>query len=227
VNYPPASAPDTNIYTAGKWRIEVRPSIPSDTVIYLHTIQAGDSTTSALPGGNLLISDYSAGIDWADTLYFFPLNGELEVTTHFLGNIPGNRNTGIFAVDLKPGSYYIKVDGNNLNTAIADSSGILVSPVNLGAGNHTIEITRVVTGINNTVTPLPLKIFPNPANNILNIQLPGSPTSFKLYIYNTNGSLVLYRLNRLMPDISNLPEGLYFIRLISGDKLYTTSFLKH
>gem|GEM_PF-485626 len=140
-NYPPLSPPDTSYYTPGKWRIEVEPLSLTDSVVFLHTISVGDSTDVALPGGLVLQTGYSVGADWNDTLYFFPAKGDTAVLYHAFTNVAGSRNVGIFAADLKPGFYFLKVDGIVQTTVATDSNGIIQGSLGIPPGNHTIEIS--------------------------------------------------------------------------------------
>jgi hypothetical protein len=162
LNYPPLTLPDTVFYSPGRWRIEVQPSNPEDSIVFLHTIDIGDTIHVALAGGLALQSNFSVGADWEDTLYFFSSKGDTNVDYHVFQGINGARNIGIFAADLLPGFYSLKVDGFIAVTVCTDTNGILKSALELSSGNHTVEIaysittsiTGQVTYNNNNSTPL-------------------------------------------------------------------------
>jgi hypothetical protein len=223
-NYPPLAPPDTTYYTSGSWRIEVRPTASSDTVIFLHTISIGDSTNMATTGGAVLQSAFSVGADWGDTLYFFAADAGTEKNYYAFENISGNRTAGLFAADLKVGSYYVKVDGFVFATINTDSNGILQSSVVMAAGNHLVEIAAVTTGVYDPAQAIPLSIFPNPASSELTIQLPASTLLTKVNIYNSKGALIASKQNEYRINIARLPGGLYFITVKRGNKVFRAKF---
>lgn len=68
-------------------------------------------------------------------------------------------------------------------------------------------------------------IFPNPANTEINIVLP-SNDSTKIEISNAMGQLIINDQNKSKIDISNLPNGLYFISVKQGQRSYTQKLIK-
>ena len=73
-----------------------------------------------------------------------------------------------------------------------------------------------------------LKLFPNPARDIINIQMLQSQNDNRVMIYDLTGKLMLNKeLTSPNLNIENFPTGLYLVRVISGDgKIYTTKFVK-
>ena len=225
INYPPLIDPDTLYYTPGTWRIEVKPTALTDTVVYLHTIDIGDSTNIAVAGGIAMQNNYSVGADWNDTLYYFSMNADTGKMYHVFDNVSGNRSIGIFATDLSVGVYNIKVDGITTATVSTDSNGILQSSANLIAGSHIIEIDLNMTAINEIYKKHLLSVFPNPTYSELNI-VPSSSDPFVINIYDIKGKLVMKNANQRKLNVSNLSAGLYYIQLKQGDIYYTTKFIK-
>ncbi len=225
-NYPPLYIPDSTKYTPGKWRIEVKPTTITDTVVYLHTIDIGDSTNAAIAGGIALQNAYSVGTDWNDTIYFFSNDADTGKTYHMFNNISGSRTIGVFAADMRLGAYNIKIDGLTVSTATTDTNGILQSSINLSAGNHLIEITPNGVNIKEFKETYPLIVFPNPANSELNITLKTLILPISVCIYDNNGKVVINKLNKLKINISGLSTGQYFIQVKQGGKYYTAKFIK-
>lgn len=225
-NYSTIDIPDTTFFTPGKWRIEVKPIVLTDTVVYLHTIDIGDSTDIAVAGGIAMQSTFSIGADWNDTLYFFSNDADTGKVYHVFTNVSGNRTVGIFATDLTIGLYNIVVDNQTIASVPSDINGILQTSALLSSGNHTIEIILNITGINNTQKPDPLFIFPNPANTELNILFSPSNSPFEIIIYDIMGRLVNRTYNKTKVDISSLPSGQYYIQLIQDDNYYSSKFIK-
>ena len=225
-NYAPASNPDTTFFTPGKWRIEVRPTTLTDTVVYLHTIDIGDSTNIAVASGIAMQNTISVGTDWNDTLYFFSNDADTGKVYHVFYNVPGNRSVGKFATDLIEDKYDIKVDGLTIETVPTDGNGILKSALSLTTGNHTIEIALNTTSINEFRKENTLIIFPNPTYSELNISPPSTTTPFVIKIYNVNGKLVMKKANKIKLNISSLPSGQYFVQMIQNDHYYSTKLIK-
>ncbi len=225
-NYNTITSPDTSFYSPGSWRIEVRPTEITDSVIYLHTIDIGDSDNVATAGGIALENNTSVGVDWNDTIYFFSKDAEINKDYHIFSNISGNRTIGIFASDLSENTYYIKIDGTITETIPTDENGIIQTSLSLSAGNHTIEITLNNQTSNSLKTNNPINIFPNPANKELYISLPPSSKDFEINIINIKGQLVMSTFNKSLIDISSLSSGQYFIQIKQDNKSFYARFIK-
>lgn len=226
-NYAPLINPDTTFYAPGKWRIEVKPSVVSDTVVYLHTIDIGDSTNIAVATGTAKQNSFSVGADWNDTLYYFSNDADTGKVYHVFNNVSGNRTIGIFANDLTAGIYDIKVNGIAVVTVPTDENGILQSSVNLATGSYIVEIVLVSTSINEVNKTNSLTIFPNPTNSELNIVIPSSSYPYEIIIYDTNGKVVIKCSDRTRLNIYSLSSGLYYIQVIQANKYYSTKFIKN
>jgi hypothetical protein len=71
-------------------------------------------------------------------------------------------------------------------------------------------VPSLVTGINEIISNDFIKIFPNPANNKIFIQGKDNFQSFQIKILNIMGEVILLS-NKKEIDISNLPNGVYFV----------------
>ena len=75
-----------------------------------------------------------------------------------------------------------------------------------------------------------IKIFPNPASESLNILLGFEGVPFRIEIFNTKGELVrdLQGNEELVQvDISDIPKGLYMLKVRIGSTLVTQKFVKN
>ena len=79
--------------------------------------------------------------------------------------------------------------------------------------------------------PVSLLFYPNPASDIMNIKLDNNVMPYDIIIYNNIGSEV-YRLREINPfkevfqiRLNHLPQGTYFMRLISSKKVYNKPFV--
>jgi len=70
-----------------------------------------------------------------------------------------------------------------------------------------------------------ISIFPNPANTEINIVFPSSDNA-QIEISNVMGEVVIKKENKSKIDISNLTNGLYFIRIIQGQKRNVQKLIK-
>ncbi len=143
-NYPPDAMSNASYYPGGSWRIEVRPNtIPADgNVVYLHTIDIGETTNPSKAGGIAFQNETSIGTDWDNTLYFFAADGGIEKDGHIFEGVTGGRTVSIHAADLLPGLYGIKIGGTVVTTKNTDDNGVLQASANLPAGKHTVEICK-------------------------------------------------------------------------------------
>lgn len=227
VNYPPSVAPDTLYQTPGKWRIEVRPNTISDSLIYLHTIKVGDSANVAAPGGISQKNNYSIGVDWDNTLYYFNAHGDTSCNYHVLSNIPGGRTGNIIACDLKRTILYdVKINGVVVTTAVSDTNGVLKKSVILPPGLCLVEITQDVTNIIPVAKePKLYEIFPNPAAGIIFIKDVNDRAEkpIQLTIFNLNG-LKISGQNTTSNRWSqiDLPAGVYIFKINDGNKTYSS-----
>ena len=74
-----------------------------------------------------------------------------------------------------------------------------------------------------------MEVYPNPVSKEFKVLLNGSQKSLRLELFSLTGVLLLSRniTNGEATDISEYPEGLYFLRVFDADsfKVYNTSLL--
>jgi predicted esterase len=70
-----------------------------------------------------------------------------------------------------------------------------------------------------------LDVFPNPTNNVLNIQL-DSQGNFDVEIVDAFGKIMIQAKNRNRVDVSGLSNGVYFLQVKQGDKTYLKKFIR-
>ncbi|AEV98828.1 peptidase [Niastella koreensis] len=109
------------------------------------------------------------------------------------------------------GTYYAQVYGyNGANSA----STCYTLKVQLGTASR--MATDVITSNVQKV-----QVFPNPATNIVNLNLTGFTGKSDVSLFDVNGRVVLTRLVSTVNsqfDISALPKGIYMMRIKNGDK---------
>ena len=76
-------------------------------------------------------------------------------------------------------------------------------------------------------TDIELHIYPNPANNTINIEYDGSADQASYFLINPHGSVVMSGyLNNNNIDISAIPDGLYFLHVIIDDNQKVSKIIK-
>ena len=100
--------------------------------------------------------------------------------------------------------------GNNTNTGVK----------NLGV----ITNNTIVLSLNDLRNDNHITIYPNPANEFLNIETKGNIK--EIYLYNNIGQLLLTTFEKKI-NLQNLQNGLYFIRILLKDgTIYTEKIIK-
>ncbi|MDD5569665.1 MAG: T9SS type A sorting domain-containing protein [Bacteroidales bacterium] len=72
-------------------------------------------------------------------------------------------------------------------------------------------------------------IFPNPANTTITIELPQTTTKSTLSVFNITGEEVIKQQiiqTKIELDVSRLPSGMYFVRIISNKAVYIEKIFK-
>jgi hypothetical protein len=152
---------------------------------------------------------------------------------------------------LRDGDYYFYLyDPNlpaNIKTQIKNTKFSDVIKRNTGLANlvanvfHTEECAEVdaargtqpVTKINSTETIKTngIKIFPNPARDVLNVELSNANETSVVKIFSATGELVKtfvtgVNKNNLQINVSGLARGVYAINIITGVEMKSFTFIK-
>jgi hypothetical protein len=76
----------------------------------------------------------------------------------------------------------------------------------------------------NEIASLDFKVYPNPTNSILNIEIPQNTEGVSILIFNAIGSVVA-KTNKLNIDVSNLPSGIYWAQVKQKEKIGMQRFI--
>jgi hypothetical protein len=74
-----------------------------------------------------------------------------------------------------------------------------------------------------------LRIFPNPANNQLEVEIPNEALYGRLLVYNLTGKKVyqgIVRQSVVQIDVSHLPDGLYLVTYAKNSLTASGKFTK-
>lgn len=143
--------------------------------------------------------------------------------------IPMNRDgyTWTVTLDLLPGTYEwgaIEADGTEFGIWLIDGDNLVMSVDEGGAVSGTVTYTTMIT--NAQTLPYGSRIYPNPANNLLNLEIPGL-TAYQLI--DISGRVVMdqptaHGNQRI--DLSELESGIYLIKILAGDIVFTSKLVK-
>jgi polyhydroxybutyrate depolymerase len=129
---------------------------------------------------------------------------------------------------------YITQDGGHswpggIQTAIGDPVSNFINASDLMWNffqQHTLDCEIVSVEKQNIQERPTIQIFPNPTNSKINIQSSVNWSSIKVSIFNTQGQEILCVMGQTEIDISNLTDGLLFIKIEMDNIIRTDKLLK-
>ena len=71
-----------------------------------------------------------------------------------------------------------------------------------------------------------ISLFPNPVSNVLNIDHGLKNNNSKIEIYNSGGKMMMQDQLINSVDVSLLPAGIYYLKIISNESVITEKFIK-
>lgn len=125
--------------------------------------------------------------------------------------------------DVNTGKLKYQHNGDN---ATADNFSFTVKNPErglLGTPIFNIIITQT-TAVNNEIPGVVVNVFPNPADNIVEVQLEGEfGKQFNISLLNMNGQIIsdeVIKTSSTKIDVSNLASGIYIVRIVSDKGFY-------
>lgn len=128
-------------------------------------------------------------------------------------------------------NWQVRTASNYFNTIVIDGTMRFVSPTtaevylttnSLGILKDIIDFSTLGTS-NPVIVKDDISIYPNPAQDVINIKLGNNASKLKVTIYNTAGQLVLTSENKTSIDISGLLKGVYLLKV---DQENATTIIK-
>jgi hypothetical protein len=148
------------------------------------------------------------------------------ISTHVYDNTSANPNNPNNPPQLV-------VAGENTNDEMLFDSFYLTLYQN---GDENINIDSLITVSIKEINENPeksfnVKIYPNPAKDILFIENTGNLSSYEFKIYNSVGQIIFRRKSELKNsiepvNISNLPSGIYILEVVSDGNRIIKKFIK-
>jgi hypothetical protein len=96
-----------------------------------------------------------------------------------------------------------------------------------------IDTTNAPIGISNLQGTLNVKLYPNPAQNFVNIETKTLNGLGSIAFHNLSGAVIKQQIlnfsenSNIQLDISDLPAGIYFTKIFAGGKLFHHKILKN
>ena len=140
----------------------------------------------------------------------------------------------IYWYDVVSGGTILATGPNFTTPALEETTSYYAENINsTDCASERVEVTATISGLGvETINSSErIKIYPNPTNSIININIDRSIEDLGLNIYNSNGLLVktehYFNANDLKLDLTELPQGIYVIKLIEkGNIIAESSIVK-
>lgn len=104
--------------------------------------------------------------------------------------------------------------------------GVMTQSLGLTGYTAKVSFANVLSVPENETNPLNFSLFPNPAENVLNISVAENIRAFTVRVYDLSGREVLAETNSRMLDISSLAKGAYVIEISDGENAAREKFVK-
>jgi len=176
------------------------------------SITIGPSTLTNTGGMDILVAEYDTN---GDALWAKSASGS------------GDENLTGIALDASGDPL---VAGNFLSPTLAFDTIILTNPS--GPTTYDILFAKLessTTGIKGLKDSFNFSLFPNPATDKITIEISGEKVECNLTIVNIEGQeLITRQINKpkTQIDISSLPGGIYFVRLMGERTIQVGKFIK-
>jgi hypothetical protein len=213
-----------------------------------------DSSGNALwgrgEGGTDMDFGYSVAVDQAGSAYFSGMftSPSMTVGSTTLTNASMDQDMYLIKYDALGNSLWaisaggmgtdymncvtVSAAGNLYAVGDFGSASIQMGPTTLTnedtSGTTTdifISKLDVVTGEMSSFSKENISIYPNPSNGIFHVNNISS-NNFDAEIFNAMGEKIYQAKNQNQIDLSSQSDGIYFVRIISGNKIYETKIVK-
>ena len=141
-------------------------------------------------------------------------------------NAPKDMIAGLGKNDQK---VYVVPSSNLVVVRMGESAGLSL----LALSNFDDQLWENLNSVICTTTPVrqidppsPLKIYPNPVSNILQLELPGQPETFEIRIYDMQGKWIRQLPGTNAIPVGDLPKGMYVIQARTEEGLHIARFVK-
>ena len=166
-----------------------------------------------------------------DTVTNQPVAAKVFITAHDLDNseVYSKLPTGFYARPIYEGNYNVTFSAPNYFSKTIYNVNVLKRATTV----LDVQLRPLTYGLHDNIVNS-LSVFPNPSDGKFRIMLPENPVNSlcSVQVINTLGNVVYSSAlniekvsNTAEIDIPNLPEGFYFIKFISGNRIYSDKLI--
>lgn len=209
----------------GKIDYVIRFSNPTDDTITTVTV----SDTIAIPDYVTYTEEIGSSHPYSRTIYTTPTLPDKIIMAYTFSNIKLHPNTSANYENSSAVGYISLRVG--IDPSKTSSGEIISNRASVYLDNNAPILTNTVSATINkalSVKPVSLsevKLYPNPASDYLTLVFDNSAT-FKISVFNTTGQELINQTNTKKIDLTGLQQGLYFVKILSGNDIYTQRFIK-
>ncbi|SHL88567.1 T9SS type A sorting domain-containing protein [Chryseobacterium polytrichastri] len=180
-----------------------------------YTMAASNGIYTSLDSGNTWSKIYDGMVNKVE--HSTKQNGQIiGITNTYLDTLPK-----VIYTNNGGANWQERTASNYFNTTVLDGTArfvdtntaeVYLTTNSLGIIKDVINFSTLGTS-NPGIVKDDISIYPNPAQDVINIKLGKNATKFKVTIYSTVGQLVLTSENKSSIDISNLTKGVYLLKI--------------
>jgi hypothetical protein len=221
----PNLGPDTNVCGDATFGLTAQVTNGPATSYSWSSGETGAIKIVSTGGTYSLTVTNNAGCEGRDTIeitYVDPIQVELPNS---------GTGTGSYTIDAPAGFTFYEWStsetGQSITVNTSGSYSVTATDSNGCQSSDTIEVTIKPAGIGTLDQKAQWSVSPNPAKNQLSIQ--SDYSDFDIIIMDALGKTIMKQEvigAKLALNISDIPEGLYFIQFRSGSETHTQRFLK-
>jgi hypothetical protein len=141
--------------------------------------------------------------------------------------LPANATDATYTWSVTNGTGSTSIDANGLLTALTNGTVEVIATANDASGitgTKTITISNQSVGINDLGFD-DLSIYPNPTNNLLNINVVEGLSSIRIMGL-TGKTIKVFNAEKRQLDISELTAGIYFLEIANAEKKSVMKIIK-
>jgi heparin/heparan-sulfate lyase len=219
----------------GAWRVEVSPRTAKTEDYYLNVMQVAGNDQQQLHEVKMIQGDKVVGAQIADRISMFSKSATL-ISDSFTFNVTTEGRYKYVLTDLDSGKWELKRNGEEyVDTFTVELNQGLVNFEGLAGEYQLTNLNYVADTPSVDVNELVVTVFPNPATDILNINVSNpNPGIQTVQVFTSQGKLLSehnFAGDSLQTDVCQIgirdyPPGIYFLRLSSEDDFRFSKFLK-
>jgi hypothetical protein len=161
--------------------------------------------------------------NWSSSFNDPNLKNKYVKSPLFLDSLSGDFRLRPCAPGVNAGN---NIFADSLGTDLAGVPRILFGKVDMGA-YEAIDTCTIVATVNQRIV-ISMNVSPNPSKGSVHFSLPENALIDRLEVLNASGEMVLQRntFHTDTVDLTNEPQGIYWVRVYSGSNVYVGKWLR-